>query len=67
MKDYQVTETACRREDEHGHMCDVVRVGCAIQTVRDTQAAAAYLAGNDVPLEVARRVLLLPHLRRRVS
>lgn len=49
----------CRRQNIP--MFYRVLIACDIN---DTAAAAQYLANAKVPFEVARRVLLQPHLRR---
>lgn len=41
-----------------------VSIACDLQPIR---VAATYLSHHGVPLEVARRVLLTPHLRRRTK
>lgn len=55
----------CRRADIN--MFDTVRAGCIIQHVSGTESAAKFLCRHNVPFHVTHRVLLTPHLRRRVK
>lgn len=47
---------------KHVPMTMIVELACCLPSIRD---AANYLAHHSVPITVARRVLLQPHLRRR--
>lgn len=57
------TTDLCRRNSVSKTL--TVDIACACFT--DTREAASYLARHHIPIEVARRVLLTPHLRRRTA
>lgn len=59
---FDQTTDLCRRGNID--MFFIVEMAC---NMCDDRYAASFMARNNVPIEVARRVLLNPHLRRRMK